>query len=172
VPRSPLVKVLFADDRDRRRLADATFPRFERYETIPHPLPEHGVTGIARVLVEVAAVPGAIDLAKADVAQRFRATRGTDAAKPREQPTEAEVRTRDTGDQATCNEDELHDYAAFSSVSSAPSLFQSHSMQRSRMPLLVSFLSTNLAWQIGHGCGMGLSHATKSHCFFAQFEQP
>ena len=63
-------------------------------------------------------------------------------------------------------------YAAFSSVSSDPSLRQSHSMQRSVMPRLVSFLRTNFAWQIGHGCGMGLSHATKSHCFFAQFEQP
>ena len=61
--------------------------------------------------------------------------------------------------------------AAFSSVSSTP-CFQSHSMQRSVVPLLFSFLRTNFALQIGHGCGIGLSHATKSHCFFAQFEQP
>jgi hypothetical protein len=61
--------------------------------------------------------------------------------------------------------------AAFSSDSSTP-CFQSHSTQRSVVPLLFSFLTTNLAWQIGHGCGTGLSHATKSHCFFAQFEQP
>jgi hypothetical protein len=65
-----------------------------------------------------------------------------------------------------------HTYAAFSSDSSAPSLFQSHSMQRSRIPRLFSFFSTNFAWHTGHGCGMGLSHATKSQPFFAQFEQP
>ena len=64
------------------------------------------------------------------------------------------------------------DYAAFSSDSSAPSLRQSHSMHRRVVPRFVSFLRTNLALQIGHGCGIGLSHATKSHCFFAQFEQP
>lgn len=69
---------------------------------------------------------------------------------------------------------ELHGsgYAAFSSDSSAPSLRQSHSMQRRVVPRFVSFLSTNLAWHTGHGCGMGLSHATKSQPFFAQFEQP
>ena len=63
-------------------------------------------------------------------------------------------------------------YAAFSSDSSAPSLRQSHSMQRKVVPRFVSFLSTNLAWHTGHGCGMGLSQATKSQPFFAQFEQP
>jgi hypothetical protein len=45
-------------------------------------------------------------------------------------------------------------------------------MQRRVTPRLVSFLRTNFALQIGHGWGIGLSHATKSHCFFAQFEQP
>src|SRR5262249_26427339 len=62
-------------------------------------------------------------------------------------------------------------HAAFSSASSAP-CFQSHSMQRSVMPRFVSFLSTTLAWQTGHGCGIGRSQATKSQPFFAQFEQP
>jgi hypothetical protein len=62
-------------------------------------------------------------------------------------------------------------YAALSSASSLP-CFQSHSRQRSMTPRLFSFLTTNLALQIGHGCGTGLSQATKSHCFLAQFEQP
>jgi hypothetical protein len=73
--------------------------------------------------------------------------------------------------QARAERPSLRAQAAFSSASSMP-WRQSHSMQRSVMPRLVSFLSTNLALHVGHGCGTGLSHATKSHCFFAQLEQP
>ena len=61
---------------------------------------------------------------------------------------------------------------ASSSLSSSAPLRQSQVMQRSMTPRLFSFLTTNFAWHAGHGCGIGLSHETKSHSFFFQFEQP
>ena len=77
----------------------------------------------------------------------------------------------DVGDVAEPGAAAIVGAGGVSSSSVAPD-FQSQVRQRRTTPLLFSFLTTNLAWHAGHGCGIGRSQVTNSQPFDFQFEHP